>query len=390
MIDEREIVRRAIEALDPPEPSFERLVRRRDRKRTNRRITAGVVGMAVFVAAVLILRDVASLNHTQTPVVPGGAGSGPAVTNEPPTGAVGAVPETDYLLDLKTGETTPLPTTIAGSGYAASPDGSRLAYTGRDDNVTNQIFVANLDGTGIEQLTHDLDGAYSPAWSPDGSKIAYSAGGTSGDDLSDLFVVDLATGESTQLTFGTLGPDPAAPNLGPWKASGPSFTPDGAFIVYNANRGNEGGDTGEFELRMVPVAGGESELLIRDQFSGVRAIDEARLSPDGSLVSYSCGLGSFCVANTDGTNERVLVQSQGDGLGGGTWSPDGTRFAYAAFHQYDVSIMDVATGQATYVAEGWGPTWLDDHTLIVEIPRCYNPATGGLEAGGAIPGCTKG
>jgi hypothetical protein len=52
--------------------------------------------------------------------------------------------------------------------------------------------------------------------------------------------------------------------------------------------------------------------------------------------------------------------------------------------------MDVATGEATYVAEGWEPTWLDDHTLIVEMPRCYNPATGGLEAGEAIPGCTKG
>jgi hypothetical protein len=99
---------------------------------------------------------------------------------------------------------------------------------------------------------------------------------------------------------------------------------------------------------------------------------------------------SFCVANADGTDERVLVQSQGDALGGGAWSPDGTRFAYAEFHQYDVSILNVATGQATYVAEGWGPTWLDDHTLIVDIPHCYNPATGALAAHGEIAGCNKG
>jgi TolB protein len=390
MSDPRSLLEGESRRFIQPDGAFERLVRRRDRKRRNQRIAAGVVGITVFVAAVWIVTSGGSLNRTETPAVPGGA-TGPKVSNPTAKSAVGPVPETDYLLDLDNGETTALPTSIAGAGYAASPDGSRLAYTGPGDDGTNQIFVANLDGTGIEQVTHGFGAAYSPVWSPDGSKIAYSAGGTSGDDLRDLFVVDLATGESTQLTFGTLEPDPAAPDLSPWKANLPSFTPDGAFIVYNADRGSEAGDEGEFELRMVPVAGGESEVLIRDQFSGVRAIDEARLSPDGSLVSYSCGrFGSICVANPDGTDERVLVQWQGDALGGGGWSPDGTRFAYAAFHQYDVSIVDVATGEATYVAEGWGPTWLDDHTLIVEMPRCYNPVTGRLATGGAMyPGCTK-
>lgn len=46
----------------------------------NRRITAAVVGMAVFVAVVWLLRDVASLNRTQAPVVPGGASTRPPVT----------------------------------------------------------------------------------------------------------------------------------------------------------------------------------------------------------------------------------------------------------------------------------------------------------------------
>ena len=55
MIDEREIVRVAVERLAPPEPAYERLVERRDRKRRNQRIAAGVVGIAVFVAAVWVL-----------------------------------------------------------------------------------------------------------------------------------------------------------------------------------------------------------------------------------------------------------------------------------------------------------------------------------------------
>jgi hypothetical protein len=53
VIDEREIVRVAVERLTPPEPSYERLVQRRDRKRRNQRIAAGVVGIAVFTFAAI-------------------------------------------------------------------------------------------------------------------------------------------------------------------------------------------------------------------------------------------------------------------------------------------------------------------------------------------------
>ena len=45
MIDERELISRAVDEQAPPEPSFERLVSRRDRKRRNQRIRAGVLGV---------------------------------------------------------------------------------------------------------------------------------------------------------------------------------------------------------------------------------------------------------------------------------------------------------------------------------------------------------
>jgi hypothetical protein len=50
--DVREIVEHAVERLTPPEPSFERLLRRRDRKRRNQRIASGVVGFALFLATI--------------------------------------------------------------------------------------------------------------------------------------------------------------------------------------------------------------------------------------------------------------------------------------------------------------------------------------------------
>jgi len=67
MIDERERYERAFQQFRMPEPAWDRLVDRRDRKRRNKRIAAGVVGFAVFVAAVWIVRDVASLNSSRTP-----------------------------------------------------------------------------------------------------------------------------------------------------------------------------------------------------------------------------------------------------------------------------------------------------------------------------------
>ena len=86
MIDEREIVRRAVEALEPPEPALERLVRRRDRKRRNQRITAGVVGIAVFLAAVWIVTSGVASYRSQTPADGGGVETGPPATGPKVTG----------------------------------------------------------------------------------------------------------------------------------------------------------------------------------------------------------------------------------------------------------------------------------------------------------------
>jgi TolB protein len=298
------------------------------------------------------------------------------------------VPETHYLLDLDTGEMTPLPESIAGNQpdgrgssneYAASPDGSRLAYAELGDNSESQIFVANLNGTGIDQVTHDVDEAFSPAWSPDGSKIAYvgwhDRDGGPADYLRDLFVLDLATGSSTQLTFATHEPDPAKPDWSPWIAFWPSFTPDGSSIVYGADRADAQAVNYETETRMVAVAGGESVRLMEGFL-------DADLSPDGSLQTYSCPEAAaggppagVCLANADGTDVRQLVQGGMDAINAVSWSPDGTRIAYFEFHSNDVSIVDVATGQVTHVAEGYRPTWVDDHTLIIEMDSCYDHAT---------------
>jgi hypothetical protein len=84
MIDERERFEEAFALFERPEPAWERLVLRRDRKRRNQRIAAGVVGIAVFVAAVWIVTSVGSLDRSETSVPAVSGTTGPAETG--PTG----------------------------------------------------------------------------------------------------------------------------------------------------------------------------------------------------------------------------------------------------------------------------------------------------------------
>jgi hypothetical protein len=95
-MNEQEILDRAkraamsVDGLDQP---YDALLRRRDRKRRNQRITAGVVGIAVFVAAVWIVTSGGVFDRSETPAVPGPAETGPTVAPDAGWDGLGVPPE---------------------------------------------------------------------------------------------------------------------------------------------------------------------------------------------------------------------------------------------------------------------------------------------------------
>jgi len=81
---------------------------------------------------------------------------------------------------------------------AFSPDGTKVAFSALRNAVTD-LFVVDLETGEVTNVTNDAVADYAPAFSPDGTYLVYSAR-VSGNDK--LFRVDLATGVKRQLTFG--------------------------------------------------------------------------------------------------------------------------------------------------------------------------------------------
>jgi hypothetical protein len=80
-----------------------------------------------------------------------------------------------------------------------SPDGRTVAFSAAR-GIVNDIYTVNLETKEIVNLTKDEFADYSPTWSPDGRSLVYLKR-VSGNEK--LFSLDLASGKSTQLTFGT-------------------------------------------------------------------------------------------------------------------------------------------------------------------------------------------
>jgi PKD repeat protein len=229
-----------------------------------------------------------------------------------------------------------------------------------------RIYVGSTHGGVPVQLTtgpDDLD----PAWSPDGSRIAFRRVGGS---APGIYVMDADGSNAVLRTAGE-----SYTNY-PWS---PAWSPDGEWVGFACNR--PGATIFEPAICRVRATGPDTTRML--VYTPVRgALVDPAWSPDGTAIAYTSDWNAFDFAfdiwtvRPDGSDARTLNYSFATGFEHyqPAWSPEGSRIAYIecpwAFVQCTVSVVSVmdATGfGSTRLAAALGfssPTWSRDGQVI--------------------------
>ena len=191
-----------------------------------------------------------------------------------------------------------------------SPDGSRIAFTYRFDEVDDaySIEVMNADGSGMNRVAYppnwETDLYMAPTWSPDGKALVFQflsfAG--NGSTTSQILITDLA-GSPRVLV-------PTFPIAFQWSASGgsgPQWSRDGSRVLFRNNTG----------LAIAPLDGSAIVQLTSDATDGM-----ASWTPQGRILFTRLigGVSRIHVMNADGSGVTMVPQPQGNNYWP-SWSP---------------------------------------------------------------------
>jgi TolB protein len=209
---------------------------------------------------------------------------------------------------------------------AWSPDGRRLAYASFEERSIS-VYVQDAASGNRQRVAGGAGAASAPAFSPDGQSLALAM---SKDGNYDIYVMGLGSGQMRQVT------DNAAID------TEPSWSPDGSRLIFTSDRSGapqvyevpaSGGPAkritfqGSFNARpsyspdgrlitMVHSDGGAYQIAVQDVSSGqVRTVSRSnldetpRFAPNGSMILYSAGGTELGLVSVDGKVHQRLYSS---------------------------------------------------------------------------------
>ncbi len=272
-----------------------------------------------------------------------------------------------YVMDADGGNQRRLTNNPASDHSPAwSPDGKRIAFISDRDGhpsripgwFTSEIYVMNADGSNPQNLTNNPADDRKPSWSPDGKRIAFMS---YRDGNNEIYVMDADGGNPQNLTNN------ADPNGHP-NDEDPSWSPDGAHIVFSARR--EGHvvhnlDT-VYEIYVMDADGGNEQRLTENRNNDWNPA----WSPDGNRIAFMADRkGDFVsfdiyVMDADGGNQQKLTNHRGWD-GSPSWSPNGERIAFVSERDgnTEIYVMDADGGNLQNLTNNpggdFGPAWLN-------------------------------
>lgn len=204
------------------------------------------------------------------------------------------------------------PTEIMSPAW--SPDGTKLAYS-RFENDHFVLYVQDIATTTREIVANGLGHNGAPAWSPDGTKLALAMQhkrNTADAGNFDIYLLDLSSKKLTRFTDH-------------WAVeTHPAWSPDGSYLVFTSDRG------GRPQIYRKALAGGKE---VRLTFEGVEN-DRASFSPNGKMLAMIHANGGeyrVAVFDLETGQLRVLTDSSLDESP--SFAPNGSMIIYATTYK---------------------------------------------------------
>jgi Tol biopolymer transport system component len=224
---------------------------------------------------------------------------------------------------------------VAGVSPAWSPDGEKIAYCVHEGNGFGQIQVINADGSGKAQITKIRGGGCDPQWSPDGERLVFTALGFSPPKLVGI----AKNGEGmAAVTDGY----------------GAHWSPDGKQLAFCRTEGRA-----TTAIMVVTSDGTGLRKLTEDNSE----IVEVGWMPDGLAVVFSSQRdhehSAIYRINVDGSGLGVLAEDKKLRLYFPVPSPDGKQLVVDTFNKgssdSSIVLLSLGAGQQTVLARGLHP-----------------------------------
>lgn len=265
---------------------------------------------------------------------------------------------------------------------------TRIAFSMQSPGTrAKELYLIDSDGENLTRVTNHNSTVLSPAWSPDGTRLAFTsvksgvwriyvrdlANGaerdvssralSSGDHVTPVFAPDgvtLAFAVTSGIRSGIFTYNVqrscclTALTGGRWNDISPTYSPDGKWMAFNSNRLG----TAIPQVYTMPGAGGDADLLSPYSYDRPGYYTAPEWSPRGGMVAFSGAIrrGTYhiLVARMEDRGRRIRQLTWEGNNEDPSWAPDGRHLVFKGERRWGrgLFVVDVATGTIRTILTG--------------------------------------